>query len=186
MVTGHTKKSARSFLTGRGFPVILFALVAVLTTIDIALDLAAGTTVLHVLIEGLLVLVAVLGAVYFWGRLRSSERHEDELMRDLKRVREQTARWQQEQLELVTNLRKAIRTQFQQWEFSPTEQEIAFYLLKGLSMKDIAGLRGTTDRSVKQQAYVLYHKAGLAGRAELSAFFLGELLQPNGPEQALH
>jgi DNA-binding NarL/FixJ family response regulator len=77
------------------------------------------------------------------------------------------------------NLQKAINRQFTQWNFSLTEKEIASHLLNGLSLKEIAQLRRSTDKSVKQQAYLIYRKAGLGGRVELSAFLLGGLLQPD-------
>lgn len=179
MFRSGKRKPTEYLYRGLWFPLILFCLIAVLTTLDIVVDLASGTTVLHVLIESLLVLAATVGAIYFWSRLRTALSEERRLKRDLKKVREETAHWQEEQRELLANLQIAIEKQFTKWDLSPTEKEIAFYLLKGLSLKEIAELRSSTTPSVKQQAYVLYHKAGLAGRAELSAHFLGGLLQPD-------
>lgn len=49
---------------------------------------------------------------------------------------------------------------------------------KGLALKDVANLRSTSERTVRQQALAIYRKAGLAGRAELSAFF-EDLLLPS-------
>ncbi len=51
-------------------------------------------------------------------------------------------------------------------------------LLKGLSLRDVAQARSTSERTVRQQALAVYRKAGLAGRAELAAFFLEDLLLP--------
>jgi DNA-binding NarL/FixJ family response regulator len=50
--------------------------------------------------------------------------------------------------------------------------------LKGLSHKEIAEVRRTSERTVRQQAREVYGKAQLAGRAELSAFFLEDLFLP--------
>ena len=58
------------------------------------------------------------------------------------------------------------------------EEEVGLLLLKGLSMKEIADLRGTSERTAREQAGAVYAKAGLSGRAELSAFFLEDLLPP--------
>ncbi|MEY3046615.1 MAG: hypothetical protein RL242_3457, partial [Pseudomonadota bacterium] len=52
-------------------------------------------------------------------------------------------------------------------------------LLKGLSFKEIAELRQTSERTVRQQAGEVYRKSGLGGRNELAAFFLEDLLLPN-------
>ena len=90
--------------------------------------------------------------------------------------RAKTSQWHHEERDLLDNLNRAINRQFDKWGFSPTEKDVALHLLKGLSLKEIAHLRGSTDGTVKQQAHMLYHKAGLKGRAELSAHFLGGLL----------
>jgi DNA-binding CsgD family transcriptional regulator len=175
----NNKKPTVQMLRGLWFSVFFFALFTVLIVIDIAHDLASGVAVYHVVLELLMMLAAAAGAFYFWRWLRVARQVERDLGQDLKKAHAEAARWQEEAQDLLQNLRKVIEKQFTQWEFSPTDREIAFYLLNGLSLKEIALLRGSTDKSVKQQAYLLYRKAGLGGRAELSAFFLGGLLQPN-------
>ena len=55
---------------------------------------------------------------------------------------------------------------------------IALLLLKGPSHKAIAAVRQTSEKTVRQQSLAVYRKAGLSGRAELSAFFLEDLLLP--------
>lgn len=40
--------------------------------------------------------------------------------------------------------------------------------------------RGTSERTVREQARSAYQKAGLRGRSELAAFFLGDLLDLGG------
>jgi len=61
---------------------------------------------------------------------------------------------------------------------TPAEREIALFILKGLSAKEIADLRDTSERTIRQQAQAIYSKANLSGRAALSAFFLEDLLVP--------
>jgi DNA-binding NarL/FixJ family response regulator len=51
-------------------------------------------------------------------------------------------------------------------------------MLKGLSHKEIARVRATSEATVRQQAASVYRKSGLSSRAELSAFFLEDLLAP--------
>ncbi|MEE4298884.1 MAG: LuxR C-terminal-related transcriptional regulator, partial [Pseudomonadales bacterium] len=74
----------------------------------------------------------------------------------------------------------AIEAQFRGWGLSTAEAEIGMLLLKGLSLKEIAALRETSERTVREQARAVYRKAGLAGRAELSAYFLEDLLVARG------
>jgi DNA-binding NarL/FixJ family response regulator len=54
----------------------------------------------------------------------------------------------------------------------------ALQLLKGQSHKEIAAATGRSERTVRQHAVAAYHKAGVAGRAELAGFFLGDLSLP--------
>ena len=51
-------------------------------------------------------------------------------------------------------------------------------LLKGYGHKEIAALTRRSERTVRQHAGVVYEKAGIAGRAELAAFFLNDLMLP--------
>lgn len=58
------------------------------------------------------------------------------------------------------------------------ESEVALLILKGLGLGEIAALRSTSERTVRDQARAVYRKSGLANRASLSAFFLEDLLLP--------
>ncbi|MCL4866883.1 MAG: helix-turn-helix domain-containing protein, partial [Gemmatimonadales bacterium] len=57
-------------------------------------------------------------------------------------------------------------------------REVALMLLKGFSLAQIARLSDRSERTVRQHAIAVYRKSGLAGRAELAGFFLGDLLLP--------
>jgi DNA-binding CsgD family transcriptional regulator len=74
--------------------------------------------------------------------------------------------------------------QLRAWNLTPAERETALLLLKGLGLKEIAALQDKSERTVRQHAISVYRKSGLGGRAELSAFFLEDLLlpQPEGGE----
>ncbi len=78
----------------------------------------------------------------------------------------------------IDGLAGAIDEQLERWHLSAAEKDIALLLLKGLEHKEIAELRGVSETTVRQQARSLYRKAGLAGRHELAAFFLEDLLGP--------
>lgn len=55
---------------------------------------------------------------------------------------------------------------------------MSLLVLKGLRHKEVSAVRRTSERTCRQQARSVYAKAGLTGRAELSAFFLEDLLAP--------
>ncbi|HSL70165.1 MAG TPA: helix-turn-helix transcriptional regulator, partial [Longimicrobiales bacterium] len=81
-------------------------------------------------------------------------------------------------------LATAIARQFEAWELTPAESEVAMLVLKGFSHKHIASLTHRSERTVRQHAASAYQKAGVRGRVELAAFFLGGLMLPESAERA--
>jgi DNA-binding NarL/FixJ family response regulator len=79
----------------------------------------------------------------------------------------------------VDGLSKAIDQQLSKWKLSAAEKEVAFLLLKGLSLKEIAEVRNTSEKTARVQSIAVYSKSNLSGRSELSAFFLEDLLVPS-------
>jgi DNA-binding NarL/FixJ family response regulator len=112
---------------------------------------------------------------------RVTQRQHDEhvkVIRDLELARIQGQRWRSEARSHLNGLGKAIDEQFSRWNLTEAEREVALLLLKGLSNKEIAAVRAASERTVREQARSIYSKAGLTGRAALSAFFLEDLLAP--------
>jgi DNA-binding NarL/FixJ family response regulator len=79
---------------------------------------------------------------------------------------------------ILKGLGQMIDVQLEKWKLSAAEKEIAIFLLKGLSHADIAAIRKTSERTVRQQSLRIYSKAGLKGRTDLAAFFLEDILSP--------
>jgi DNA-binding CsgD family transcriptional regulator len=154
---------------------VLFLVVAGLIGWDLVVDYREGVSWPHLVVELLVLAAAASGAVIVWGQLRRARQH-------LVVARVEAERWRQESHELLRGLGAAIQKQFSRWELTAAESEIGLLLLKGLSHKQIAGLRQTSERTVREQARSLYRKAGLSGRASLSAFFLEDLLLPTAAD----
>src|SRR5213078_4265991 len=91
---------------------------------------------------------------------------------------EDARRWNSEAQHVLQGLGAAIDRQFDRWGLTDAEREVALLQLKGLRHREIAELRHTSERTVRQQALAVYRKAGLAGRSDLAAFFLEDLLLP--------
>jgi DNA-binding CsgD family transcriptional regulator len=155
----------------------LVLLVALELVEDPALSPAALALELLSIIPVVLTSVGV--AVLFRVAVRQREDTRT-LVRDLEVARVQGERWRAEARTLLNGLGEAIEMQFSRWNLTEAEREVALLLLKGLSLKEIATVRLTTERTVRAQARALYGKAGLSGRAALSAFFLEDLLAPIG------
>tara|TARA_B100000614_G_scaffold250155_1_gene259932 strand:- start:4256 stop:4729 length:474 start_codon:yes stop_codon:yes gene_type:complete len=152
---------------------VLFGTIALFIGADLITDSGEGAGAGHLAAE-LDVLVAAsfgLGAM-LWrlGRLR----------RALADAREDAGRWQEENRDLVQGLGVAIARQFSAWGLTDAESDVGLLLLKGLSLQEIADLRETSERTVREQARAVYRKSSLAGRNALSAYFLEDLLPGAG------
>ncbi len=87
--------------------------------------------------------------------------------------------WRARAEKILRGLGEEIDRQFRDWGLTPVERETALLLLKGYGHKEIAALQNKSERTVRQHAVAVYRKSGLSGRAQLSAFFLEDLLLPN-------
>jgi DNA-binding CsgD family transcriptional regulator/uncharacterized protein YjeT (DUF2065 family) len=141
-------------------------------------------TPLEMAVELLKIIPGVLVGVGVVLLFRINYRQREEqlaLLRDLEIARLQGQRWRTESRALLAGLGEAIDAQFSQWNLTDAEREVALLLLKGLSLKEVAAIRATAERTIRAQARAVYSKAGLTGRAALSAFFLEDVLAPIDP-----
>lgn len=72
--------------------------------------------------------------------------------------------------------RDHMEARFAGWALTPAERDVALFSIKGLSIQEIAGLRETSEGTVKAQCNAIYRKAGVSGRAQLMSLFLDDLL----------
>jgi putative tricarboxylic transport membrane protein len=128
---------------------------------------------------GILLLIVGGAGSLIWYQRETARRHEQELNAKLGAA-------QQEVQGLLAGLEKEIERQLHAWGLTPAEHEVALLLLKGLRHKEIAKLRQTSERTVRQQALAIYKKAGLEGRTDLAAFFLEDFLAPAAPPLRPH
>jgi DNA-binding CsgD family transcriptional regulator len=162
-------------------PLAIFLFIALFTGVDMAGDLSEGASVEHLIGEAAITLLSLGGLGAMWRLLRAAMRRTRELEVALDGTRADVLKWRSEAQELLRGLGAAIDRQFDGWGLSPAEREVGLLLLKGLSLREVADTRKTSERTVRQQALAVYRKAGLAGRAELAAFFLEDLLLPHEP-----
>lgn len=156
----------------------ILLLVACLSLIDISVDISEGVELDHILIEALIIPITAFGLVRVWVGLRRSYMENRILRTDLAKVANSAAEWKKEASRYVIGLSDSIDDQLTRWGLTAAEKEVALLLLKGLSHKEIAAARDTSERTARQQALAVYAKSDLGGRAELAAFFLEDLLSP--------
>ncbi|HEY0447225.1 MAG TPA: hypothetical protein VGD19_12310 [Allosphingosinicella sp.] len=73
-------------------------------------------------------------------------------------------------------LAEVIAERFSSWRLSRAETDVALFALKGCTIAEIAGLRGSAEGTVRAQLSQVYAKAGVSSQALLMALFLEELL----------
>lgn len=139
--------------SGRVSLVLLLIVIALLVGTDLVLDAIAGAGWKHVVWEGVVLVLAVGGAVGLIVSLRRSRKVVRELSERLTSTRADAERWRSDAQDLLRGLGEAIDRQFERWELTPAEREVAMELLKGLGHKQIAYLRQTSERTVRQQAH---------------------------------
>ena len=131
---------------------------------DIVADMISGEdTSIHILIE-LIVFLAISYVLY------KEIIHVRRLSQVIKIEKTKTAR-------LAGELLAVMREQFQIWELSPSESEVALLLIKGFSMNEIAQARNVKEKTVRSQATSVYSKSRHSGRHELSAYFIEDLMR---------
>ncbi|ASD66924.1 helix-turn-helix transcriptional regulator [Pseudoalteromonas piscicida] len=151
-------------------------IIAVLISFDVMTDLKEGVEIWHLIVEGAAGLLALAGVFYIFKdlfKLKQDLKSERQLTENL---RLEAAQWRQQSKEYLDGLSKLINEQLDHWQLTPAEKEVAFLLLKGISLKEVANVRGTSEKTARAQSLSVYAKAGLNGRSELSAFFLEDLL----------
>ncbi len=80
-------------------------------------------------------------------------------------------------------LEEIIRERFDAWGLTPAERDVALFAIKGLTTKEIAALRRTSEGTVKAQTNAIYRKAGVSSRAQLLGLFVEELLEGSVSER---
>ncbi|MCT4575846.1 LuxR C-terminal-related transcriptional regulator [Donghicola sp.] len=81
-----------------------------------------------------------------------------------------------------------LEERFLEWGLTPAERDVALFAFKGLSTAEIAGMRNTSEGTVKAQTAAIYRKASVSGRAQLMSVIIEDLLmdesQPSPFRQA--
>lgn len=158
------------------------AIIAVLSLIvaanlyDLASDLSHGSSTWHLVEEGLVILVSlsvIFGLIF---HLRLQKMEIERIRHEIREQRSSAANASAELVEARKKLGDIIHRQFVDWQLTAGEQDVALLLLKGLSFKEIAAVRETHEKTVRQQASAIYKKAGVSGRHAFSAWFIEDFL----------
>ena len=163
---------------------IILAVIMLLNLADVVTDINLGVPTWHIIEESMIVLAAGLTATYLIIEMRGRARELVRLTETLSRADEQIANVTEEMRNARRQYAELIHQQFDAWNLTLSEQQVAMLLLKGLSFKEIAAVRDTREKTVRQQASTIYAKSGVDGRHAFAAWFLEDFLDSEAPAAA--
>lgn len=129
-----------------------------------------------------LIVASATGVTLLAHRFEAEKEEKQTLARDLRMARAEGEAWRERAQSYLSGLGEEIDKQFGEWQLTQAEAEVGLLMLKGFSHREIAGLRGTTEATVRHQARAAYQKSGLPGRTAFCAYFLEDLLPARQPE----
>ena len=159
-----------------GLLLALLCIVALASLSDMVDDITHGADALHLAGEGAVLVLAALAVGWLLREHRSQQHQLVALRAELGEAAQRVAASDGATQARRRELGEFINTQFKSWGLTDSEREVGWLLLKGLSLKEVAGLRNTAEKTVRQQASAIYQKAGVSGRHAFAAWFLEDYL----------
>ncbi|MGH6927049.1 MAG: helix-turn-helix transcriptional regulator, partial [Dongiaceae bacterium] len=126
----------------------------------------------------LLTIVSAVGVALLVQRMQVQHEESMALMKQLEVAREEGEAWRSKVQTALIGIKAEMERQFHRWGMTAAEQDVGLLILKGLSHKEIATLRGTSEATVRQQAQAIYKKSGMPGKTAFCAYFLEDLFAP--------
>ncbi|WP_412471847.1 LuxR C-terminal-related transcriptional regulator [Halobacteriovorax sp. RT-1-4] len=155
---------------------ILFLLISIFLIFDIYEDLSEGSTYEHVIEEGIVMLIGLIGTAVLWFKWLFTKKENLRINSDVTKLKSDLENYKQKTQDLSRGLSEKINDQLNEWSLTKSEKDISLLLLKGLTIREIADIRSTSEKTIKQHCTNIYSKSNLSGRSELSAFFLEDIL----------
>lgn len=155
---------------------LFLGFIVVASGADFYADLSHGAPMQHIIKEAGIVLVSVVCIVWIVMGLRQQALEIERLKIDLADAGQSLRQPDAYVIDARKKLGEVISRQFVDWELTASEQEVGLLLLKGLSLREIATVRNTLEKTVRQQASAIYKKAGISGRHAFSAWFIEDIL----------
>jgi DNA-binding CsgD family transcriptional regulator len=174
--TNKEEKSMKQIKIKELVLITMLLIVIVINTVDFLKDIQQGDEILHIALEILTVCLSIWGIVMLFRMIKSRKEEISILNKKVEKVESDLELSHSKLKEIGREYNKYITKQFEVWSLTPSEKEVALVLLKGLSFKEIAVVRDTKEKTVRQQASTIYRKSSVAGRHEFSAWFFEDML----------
>jgi len=156
--------------------ILIFAIVVIASGADLVADLSHGADIEHIVKEAIVVTISTIAIAWLLWGLHQQRLEIKSLQQELETASRPETPPNKYVLEARRKLGNVVAQQFSEWMLTGSEIEVGWLLLKGLSLKEIAMVRSTHEKTVRQQASSIYKKAGVSGRHAFSAWFIEDIL----------
>ena len=156
--------------------ILILGVVVIASGADLVADLSHGADTEHVIKEAVVVGISVAGIAWLLLGLHRQKLEILSLQQELEEAHNTQAPPGEYVVEARRKLGHVVSQQFSEWGLTGSEKEVGWLLLKGLSLKEIALVRQTREKTVRQQASAIYRKSGVSGRHAFSAWFIEDIL----------
>lgn len=138
-------------------------------------DLDKGESPLTIWVEILIVTSSFGFFIYLSLQLYKNKCQHKELSESLQSVTHERDSSQQLLQQGREAVHATIQGQFDEWNFTDAQRDVALLLLKGMGAKEIADARNTSEKTVRNHLSGIYEKSGLSGARTFCAWFYKEL-----------
>lgn len=117
----------------------------------------------HILVELLAVLALIGGLIFEIRYIAALLRRQAHLQRSASMA--------------AAAMTDVIEAHFDHWQLTNAERDVANFLVKGLSIAEIAEARGSAEGTVKSQLNAIYRKSGCQNRGELLSRIIDSVME---------
>jgi DNA-binding CsgD family transcriptional regulator len=78
-------------------------------------------------------------------------------------------------------MHQVIEAFLDEWSLTASEREVANLLIKGLTISEIANIRGNAEGTVKAHLNAIYRKSGTRNRGDLLSLIIDQLIDGSAP-----
>ncbi|MFT6506375.1 helix-turn-helix transcriptional regulator [Colwellia polaris] len=155
---------------------LVLLIIMVLNFFDVLTDISLGVPQWHIIEESLIVLMSGVAAIFLIFDIRKRTKNALLLKNQLSLSAYELKNITEEMSLARKQYSQVIHDQFELWQLTKSEQEVAMLLLKGLSFKEICAVRETKEKTARQQASTIYSKSAVEGRHDFAAWFLEDFI----------
>jgi len=156
--------------------IAMLLIVIAINTTDFLKDIMQGDEWLHIVLEIITVVLSIWGIIMVVQQIANRSHEISKLNKEVEKSQKDLALSRTKLKEIGREYSIYLHKQFDDWDLTPSEKEVALILLKGLSFKEMAEIRNTKEKTIRQQASTIYKKSNVSGRHEFAAWFFEDML----------